>query len=73
VPLEDSEAKLPKPPSQSQAKRSAAFILALEREHNAPVTPFLPRSIARIRKATYIGSEMIGSKQPTFRSKTRRK
>jgi hypothetical protein len=49
------------------------WLAALKREHNAPVTPYLPRSIARIRQATFIKGEMIGRKEPTFRSMKKRK
>jgi hypothetical protein len=54
---------------------NAAFKAALQREHNAPVTPFLPRSVARVRKASYeaIKDESIKRKPNDFRSKRRRK
>jgi hypothetical protein len=53
----------------------AEFRLALLREHNAPVTPFLPRSVAAVRKASYeaIKNESIKHKPNEFRSKRRRK
>jgi hypothetical protein len=53
----------------------AAFTHALQREHNAPVTPFLPRSIARVRKASYeaVKNVSISRKPLTFRSKSKRK
>ena len=50
-----------------------AFRQALQREHNAPVEEFLPRSVANIRKATYRKEEMIGRKEPDFRSRKKRK
>ncbi len=52
-----------------------AFRAALLREHNVPVTPFLPRSVARVRKASYeaIKDESIKRKPSTFRSKRPRK
>ncbi len=54
---------------------TAAFRAALARTHNAPVTPFLPRSVAAIRKASYeaIKDESIKRKPSTFRSKRARK
>jgi hypothetical protein len=54
---------------------TAAFRAALARPHNAPVTPFLPRSVAQIRKASYeaIKDESIKKKPNNFRSKRPRK
>ncbi len=51
-----------------------AFRAALKREHNVPVQPFLPRSIARVRKAAYeaVKDESIKRKPNQFRSKRRR-
>jgi len=53
----------------------AAFRAALKRPHNASVTPYLPRSIARVRKAAYeaVKDESIKRKPNDFRSKRRRK
>jgi hypothetical protein len=42
-----------------KGKMTPEFKRALQREHNAPVQPYLPRSIARIRQESYIEGEMI--------------
>lgn len=61
-----------KVPTKPPSKPSVAFLRALQREHNAPATPFLPRSIAAIRKATYL-PDMVGRKPLDFRSRKKRK
>lgn len=58
--------------SEMAKASDVAFRAALKREHNAPVTPFLPRSIAAIRKKSYVPNALM-RKPLTFRTKRRRK
>lgn len=59
----------PQPP---RAPQPAAWLHALARPHNVEPTPFLPRSVARIRAATFDRDSIKTPPQP-FRSKRRRK
>lgn len=59
-------------PPNLAASSEAAFRAALKREHNAPVTPYLPRSVAAIRKRSYVPNALM-RKPLTFRTKRRRK
>ena len=55
-----------------RAKPTGAWLAALARPHNLEPTPYLPRSVAAIRKATY-QRDSIKTPPPRFRSKVRRK